>query len=156
MRKILCVLLFTMIAVTGWSMPMVTLYDQQDKAHQFASLLGEATVVLVYRARNAADDGKAHLRIVRENLGDKTAVVRIADMSKVPGLFKGLAINQIKNKFEDYPYYLDEEGKTVSAFNVGEGEYGLFLYKGRNEEKREIKPFRSKEDMRKTLEDFLQ
>ena len=156
MKKVLGILLFIIIVPAAWSIPNVTLYDQGEKAHKFESLLGDLTVVLVYRDRNAADDGKAHLRIVHENLGDKTVVVRIADMSKVPGLFKGLAINQIKNKFEDYPYYLDEEGSTVSLFNVGEGEYGLFLYRGRNEEKRKIESFREKRDMRETLEDFLQ
>lgn len=156
MKKIFWFLLCGLVTVSAWGIPRVTLYDQADKARRFESLLGTRTVVLVYRARNAADDGKAHLRIVREFLGDETVVIRIADMSKVPGLFKGLAINQIKNKFEDYPYYLDEEGNTVSAFNVGEGEYGLFLYRGRNEEKRKIESFRSKDDMRNALKDFLE
>lgn len=155
-KAILLFLVFALFPLLGvHSLPRVTLIDQNDKEHPFSTLVGDAAVVLVYRARDAADDGKSHLRIVREELGNDPEVIRLADLSKVPKLFSGLAFNQLKNKFEDYPYYIDKEGSAVAAFEVEEGEVGLFLYRNGGEEKRLIERFTSKDDLRKKLENFL-
>jgi hypothetical protein len=143
------------LALSAEDLPEVELENQFGAVSSLREVAGPKTLVLVYRARGAADDAGEHYRIAREELDESTVVLRLADLSRVPKVFRNLAVRTIKKDAGDIPYYLDLEGNDVEAFGVEENEVGLFYYKEGRLFASGKRDFRDKEDLRKALRDFI-
>lgn len=145
----------------GSSLPTVELADQENGKHTLDSTIGvrNHTLLLLYRSRKAAEAGDRHLELVRQEMGSRGigdfALVRIADLSRVPGLFRGLAARQLKKEFSGYPYYVDTSGDGADHFGVADDQCGLVLYQSEKETARSIIAFTSLDALDSAIRQFL-
>ena len=158
MCKIIPVLLLFLLSgflsLSAEDLPPVELEDQFGTGFSLREIAGDRTLALVYRARAAADDAQEHYRIARSYLDGPVTLVRIADLSRVPKLFREVALRLIKRDAGDTPYYIDLEGDDVEAFGVEENEVGFFYYIDRRLSASRKKTFTNKDDLRKDLQIF--
>ena len=99
MNKIAITLLMLITSIgfpiTPEGLPVFTISDQFKREFSSVELAGEETVILVYRNRDALGSIRRNYDKLKE-LKSSLSVIRIVDLSKVPGLFKGAAINSLK------------------------------------------------------------
>lgn len=140
--------------------------DQNNQSHRLAALIGSregSDLLILYRSRKAAEAGDRHLELVQEwekrrNTGaGKGAinVIRVADLSRVPRLFRGLAARQLKKEFSGAPYYIDTTGSVADHFGLENDQYGLFFFQRDREVLRGVFPFTNLDAMDGDITQFL-
>ena len=131
MKKIIITLFLIITAANSMAasndLPEFTISDQFKRKYTSNDLAGEETIVLVYRIRDALETSKSHYDKLKE-LNSNFSVIRIADLSRVPGIFQGAAVKSLKRSDNDNSIYVDTKGDIIALFDVASGECGMLYY----------------------------
>ncbi|MBI4976041.1 MAG: hypothetical protein HZC28_01080 [Spirochaetes bacterium] len=131
MKRILIALSLLSAALSAadvMRLPAFTVNDQFGGKLSSLPLTRSNAVIAVYRVRESADYSQVHYAALQRAAGTNTPIIRIGDISKVPGFIHGFIITMFRNNEPDAPYYLDTDGIASASFSVPPGSCGFFIF----------------------------
>ncbi len=142
------------LSVMAEKMPPFKVKDQFNQPLSARQLEKGHGAIIVYRARVKTAVSRSHyLALSKSRRG--LFVVRIGDISRVPGLFHFAVIQTLKKKDPHSSYYLDKTGEAVKGFPVKNGQAGFFLYYNGKEILRKIGNAKNEKELAAGFKAFL-
>lgn len=110
------VLLFLILSLSLTAAVNVKLQDSSRKNYSLRGLVKGDCVVLLYQHKDAAQESIEHYEAIRKVLKEDVQLLRLSDISSVPGLIQRLIMSSLEK--EELPFYLitdkDESKKLES------------------------------------------
>lgn len=110
------------------SVPAFQLEDQFGAVHRYDGR-SDAPVALFVSRREAADTNLEWDRWITPRYGEALRILRVLDLSDVPGVFRGIAISFVKDRAKppETPILLDWEGTLLERLGLEGGTSNLIV-----------------------------